>query len=117
MSEYHAFLERIGREIALHPLNIEDVNDLIEAYLETACSTGCSGIQPFTESSVEAILQRSQGNIRQILTLCGCALDHGVDTEATDIDKSIVTKPIEPPSQERTAGDLCFDSGSYRSAQ
>lgn len=71
MSEYHAFSERIGQEVALKPLTTEDVNYLIA-------------------ESVELILQRSQGNIRQILSLYSRALDAAVDRDSTKIDTQLV---------------------------
>jgi len=78
VSEYHAFSERIGNEVALRPLTEEDLRDLVNDYLQTAGMNGADQIDPFAEESLELIHQRSQGNIRQILSICGRALDHGI---------------------------------------
>jgi len=78
MSEYHAFSERIGNEVALRPLTEEDLQDLVNDYLQIARMNGADQIDPFAEESLELIHQRSQGNIRQILSICGRALDHGI---------------------------------------
>lgn len=90
MSEYHAFSERIGQEVALKPLTVEDVDELIEAYLNIARTDGSNGMSPFTEGSVELLLQRSQGNIRQILSLCSRVLDEAVDERKSVIESEFV---------------------------
>lgn len=90
MGEYHVFSERIGREVALRPLSAEDINDLVEAYLERAKMDDSEGIDPFTEERIEMILQRSQGNIRQVLSLCSQSLDEAVDRGTSDIDPELV---------------------------
>ena len=78
MSEYHAFSERIGQEVALRPLTEEKVYNLVEEYLNLARQNGNEGIEPFTEDSLIVILQRSQGNIRQVLSICSHILDSAV---------------------------------------
>jgi len=75
MSEYHAFSERIGQEVALRPLTNEHLYDLVEDYLAQERQGMGHGIKPFTEDSLDLILQQSQGNIRQVLTLCSRVLD------------------------------------------
>lgn len=94
MSEYHAFSERIGREVALRPLTVEDVDDLVVNYLETASIRQREGIDPFSEQSVEVILQQSQGNIRQVLSLCSRVIDRAVDQGADVIDEDLVMETI-----------------------
>lgn len=90
MSEYHAFSERIGREVALKPLTEENLRTLIEKYLDSARVDPTETIDPFTTETVEAILHRSQGNIRQALSLCSQALDDGVDDRESVIDVNII---------------------------
>lgn len=80
MSEYHAFSERIGQEVALRPLTEDKVYTLVEEYLNLARSEK-HGIEPFTEESLNVILQRSQGNIRQVLSICSRVLDDAVRTD------------------------------------
>jgi type II secretory pathway predicted ATPase ExeA len=94
MSEYHAFSERIGNEVALRPLTDEHIHDLVVSYLDTARTSGAQSIAPFSEDSLSFILQRSQGNIRQVLSVCSRALDEasvaGVDT----IDQAFVQETL-----------------------
>ena len=61
ISEYHAFSERIGQEIALKPLTVEDVNELVEVYLNKSRIETTNGMVPFTEEAIEVILQRTPG--------------------------------------------------------
>jgi type II secretory pathway predicted ATPase ExeA len=95
MSEYHAFSERIGQEVALRPLTVDDVGELVEAYLDIARTNGKTGKEPFTEESIELILQRSQGNIRQILSLCSRVLDQAVDEKEAGIEADLVKQVLE----------------------
>jgi len=97
MSEYHAFSERIGQEVALRPMTEEDIEDLVEEYLELARSNSTGGIEPFTKDGLQYILQRSQGNVRQILSVCSRILDASVDEgkPETPIDEESVAQVIE----------------------
>lgn len=94
MGEYHAFSERIGNEVALQPLTEDDLVDLISEYLETNRTDGVSGIQPFQKKSLEMIHQRSQGNVRQVLSVCGQALDRGVDEEINEISPELMQRVL-----------------------
>jgi len=87
MSEYHAFSERIGQEVALRPLTADNLTKLVEDYLARERTTTDSGraVRPFTEESLELILQRSQGNIRQVLSVCSRMLDKAATEDQTDI--------------------------------
>jgi len=95
MSEYHAFSERIGQEVALRPLTVDDVGELVEAYLDLVRTNEKTGKEPFTEESIELILQRSQGNIRQILSLCSRVLDQAVDEKEAGIEADLVKQVLE----------------------
>lgn len=90
MSEYHAFSERIGNEVALKPLQEDDLIELVEKYLETARIDGVSHIKPFDEESLHLIHNRAQGNIRQVLSACGRTIDRGIDEQADEISSAIV---------------------------
>jgi type II secretory pathway predicted ATPase ExeA len=90
MSEYHAFSERIGREVALRPLTQEHIHELVSSYLDTA-RTGEEGtIDPFTPDSLSLILQRSQGNIRQVISTCSRMLDEAADQGQKSINTELV---------------------------
>jgi len=95
MSEYHAFSERIGEEVSLRPLTDEDVYELVEEYLMTERKGGEKGISPFTNDGMDSILRRSQGNIRQILSLCSRALDSAAAEEAKTVDSEFVQQELK----------------------
>ena len=79
--EYHAFSERIFREIILKPLSQETIQGLIEEYLDfhrTDPIKEHDSIYPFTEKAISNILQVSQGNMRRVLALCNMAIDLGI---------------------------------------
>jgi type II secretory pathway predicted ATPase ExeA len=94
MSEYHAFSERIGQEVALQPLTEDHIHDLVSGYLDTVRSEGNESIEPFTSESLSMILQRSQGNIRQILSTCSRMLDEAADREQDSISSELVQETI-----------------------
>jgi replication-associated recombination protein RarA len=94
MSEYHAFSERIGQEVALQPLTDEHIRELVSGYLDMARPDGPTSIDPFTDESLSMILQRSQGNIRQVLSVCSRVLDEGADEERQQIDADLVQEAI-----------------------
>jgi type II secretory pathway predicted ATPase ExeA len=93
MSEYHAFSERIGEEVSLRPLTDEDVYKLVEEYLMTERENS-EGISPFTSEGLELLLNRSQGNIRQILSLCSRVLDKATMEDVDTIDSDFVKKHL-----------------------
>jgi len=96
MSEYHAFSERIGQEVALRPLTAENLYELTSDYLdrERTVDTSDSDVQPFTRDSLDLILQRSQGNIRQVLSTCSRVLDAAVESRKTEISTEFVQEKI-----------------------
>lgn len=96
MSEYHAFSERIGQEVALRPLTSEHLYELVEEYLdrERMNNTTDDTVRPFTEGSLDQILQRSQGNIRQVLSVCSRMLDSAVNENQTDITAEFVQEVL-----------------------
>jgi len=90
MSEYHAFSERIGQEIALRPLTDEHIQELVSSYLDLARVDDTEGIEPFDEKCLELIHQRSQGNVRQVLLLCSRSLDAAVDQNRDYVGREFV---------------------------
>ncbi|MBV0924753.1 DUF2791 family P-loop domain-containing protein [Halomicroarcula limicola] len=89
MSEYHAFSERIGQEVALRPLTDEHLTDLVASYLDTARVDGTGGIAPFEEECLQWVHQRSQGNVRQVLSLCSRLLDVAADRQQTRVGREL----------------------------
>ena len=78
---YHAFSERIFREVPLRPLGRETLRTLIQEHLSlhrTEPTRGPDPTYPFTEEAIDHILQASQGNVRRALALCNMAIDAGV---------------------------------------
>ncbi|ODR80175.1 ATPase [Haladaptatus sp. W1] len=96
MSEYHAFSERIGQEVALRPLTSDQLYQLVKDYLQKERRTENNevGIKPFSKESLDLILQRSQGNIRQVLAICSRMLDEGSDANQNQISTEFVKEIV-----------------------
>ena len=90
MSEYHAFSERIGQEVSLRPLTDEHIRELVSSYLQLVRTNGASGTEPFSRECLQLIHQRSQGNVRQALSLCSRVLDTAVDRDLERIEQELV---------------------------
>lgn len=99
MSEYHAFSERIGEEVSLRPLTDEDVYELIEEYLMTERQNSKEGIYPFTIDGIEILLSRSQGNIRQVLSLCSRILDAAASEDIDTIGQDFIEEQLSSRSK------------------
>lgn len=96
MSEYHAFSERIGEEVALKPLTNEHLKELVSNYLdrERDGSNEGSSIAPFTDEGLDVILQLSQGNIRQALAICSRVLDVAVEENREEVTPEFVQESM-----------------------
>ena len=94
MSEYHAFSERIGNEVALRPLTEDDLTELVGKYLATARDGESTAIDPFEQECLDLIHQRAQGNIRQVLSMCGQVLDQGVTQQRESISADVLDHVI-----------------------
>lgn len=96
MSEYHAFSERIGEEVALKPLTSENLYELVRDYLdqERVSSADNEGIEPFSEEALDLILQTSQGNIRQVLSMCSRILDDAAESKENKITAAWVEETV-----------------------
>ena len=96
MSEYHAFSERIGEEVALKPLTSENLYELVRDYLgqERVSSADNDGIEPFSEEALDLILQTSQGNIRQVLSMCSRILDDAAESKENKITAAWVEETV-----------------------
>ena len=100
VSEYHAFSERIGKEVNLKPLTAETVKILIVAYLNRERTTPTRTIEPFTDESIEQIFRFGNGNTRRIITLCSQAMDLSADLECEVIDSTVLQRVILTGSPE-----------------
>ena len=77
--DYHAFSERIFRELVLKPLSQEVIRDFIIAYLDRyrINSNQKNAIHPFSEDAIKETLIAAQGNLRRVLMICNRAIDRG----------------------------------------
>ena len=95
--EYHAFSERIFREVVLPPLDKPGATRLIESYLKLqriSSKKRKSELYPFTDEAVEEMLIAAQGNIRRLLMICNRAIDEGVKAGFPDISRSFLKKSL-----------------------
>ncbi|OYR50034.1 BREX system ATP-binding domain-containing protein [Halorubrum sp. Eb13] len=90
MSEYHAFSERLGREVSLRPMTEEHLEDLVNSYLALASDQTVSVPDVFEECSLQLILKSSQGNVRQALSICSYAVDEAAKRCEPSINKNIL---------------------------
>ncbi|EHQ36187.1 BREX system ATP-binding domain-containing protein [Methanoplanus limicola] len=90
ISEYHAFSERIGKEVNLKPLTRENVGEFIISYLNLKRKLGSDSLGPFTDSAIDKIFVQGQGNARQIITICSNLLDLSIK-EGKKIDEDFVS--------------------------
>ena len=89
IKEYHAFSERIFRQITLKALSEADMRNFISSYLQyfrTKDKDPPSEIFPFTEDAIKAIQRAAEGNIRRMLMICNQAIDIGADMNSTTIN-------------------------------
>jgi replication-associated recombination protein RarA len=94
MSEYHAFSERIGQEVALRPLTSEHIQHLVASYLDSVRDEPTGEIEPFTEEGLEVLLQHSQGNIRQVLSSCSVVIDDLVAMDQKTATEEVVADSL-----------------------
>jgi type II secretory pathway predicted ATPase ExeA len=94
MSEYHAFSERIGREVSLRPMTEEHLKTLVDSYLDLASDDPVSVADVFEEDSLQLILQSSQGNVRQALSICSYTVDDAAERGRPNIDAEIIQEIV-----------------------
>ncbi len=97
LREYHAFSERIFRQITLKALSEVDMRNFISSYLQhfrTRDKDPPSEIFPFTEDAIKAIQRAAEGNIRRMLMICNQAIDLGAETNATIINAKTLRKAL-----------------------
>jgi type II secretory pathway predicted ATPase ExeA len=94
MSEYHAFSERIGREVSLRPMTEDHLKDLVDSYLDLAAGEAVSVSDVFEEDSLQLILQSSQGNVRQALSICSYTVDDAAERGRANIDPELIQEVV-----------------------
>jgi P-loop Domain of unknown function (DUF2791) len=103
ISEYHAFSERIFREVVLFPLSDKTTKDLIITYLSRqriSSQKNRTLIYPFTEESVKEILLTAHGNIRRVLMICNRLIDEGARLNYPLLTPSVLRKMLPELFQE-----------------
>lgn len=88
IKEYHAFSDRIFRQITLKALKEKDVRAFVSSYLESFRIKDVdppTEIYPFTEEAIKEIHKAAEGNIRRILMTCNQAIDAAVENEISTI--------------------------------
>jgi Cdc6-like AAA superfamily ATPase len=96
--EYHAFSERIFREIVLSPMNQDTIHVLIRHYLASGRideSSNTDLYYPFKEESISEVLKNSQGNMRRALALCNMAIDQGIKKNIDHIPPVLIAEIYE----------------------
>ncbi len=103
LAEYHAFSERINREVQLRPLDIEHTRELIHAYLTAACDSRRGGLGPFDSQALQRIFELSMGNVRRVLLICNRLVEIAASKGARTIDQSIVNQLIPDQDWDQTS--------------
>jgi type II secretory pathway predicted ATPase ExeA len=96
--EYHAFSDRIFRQITLKALSEKETYDFISSYLRAFRIEGFNPpnvIFPFTDDAIREIYRLAEGNVRRILVICNRAIDAGIE-ENTSVITSQSLKTLLP---------------------
>ena len=90
ISDYHAFSERIFRNVVLRPLDTKMIRQFVIDYMRVYRINGdsVSDIFPFTEDSLDNILIAAQGNLRRVLMLCNRTIEKGAEAGYNEITTS-----------------------------
>jgi hypothetical protein len=93
IKEYHAFSERIFREVVLTPLSDKAINELVSSYLnKQRISNKKTKVCIHLLKNQLEILLNTQGNIRRVLMICNRAIDQGARTNYPLLTPSILKK-------------------------
>ena len=95
--EYHAFSERIFREVVLKPLDEDGAKALIASYVGTQrvdTRKKFPILYPFTDDAIPEILSAAQGNIRRVLMICNRAIDIGSKNDSPELSKVFLRKHL-----------------------
>jgi len=98
VKQYHAFSERIFRQVTLRALDEKDFQAFFLSYIENYRLEGFtveSRIFPFTEDAINEIHKMAEGNIRRALMICNRAIDKGLELGFDTIDSSNLQKMFE----------------------
>ena len=97
IKEYHAFSERIFREVVLKPLDQSGTGKLVSSYLglkRIDSNRRIPTLYPFTNDAIEEISQSSQGNVRRTLMICNRAVDIGSKNGHPEISRAFLKKHL-----------------------
>jgi len=96
--EYHAFSERIFKEVLLKPLNEATLRNLIAEYVQrhrTGQNGGIGQLYPFSDDSIRPLLEFSQGNMRRALSICNISIDIATETNSETITGDFLKTALE----------------------
>ncbi|MEM2146304.1 MAG: hypothetical protein QW279_13150 [Candidatus Jordarchaeaceae archaeon] len=97
IKEYHAFSDRIFRQITLKALSEKDTRDFICSYLKNSRINGedlKDETFPFTEDAIKEIHKACEGNIRRMLMICNQAIDIGIENGVSLLTPDVLKKML-----------------------
>ncbi|MBA2840431.1 Cdc6-like AAA superfamily ATPase [Methanococcus maripaludis] len=90
-----AIRDRIPKIINMPPLTKEEAYDLIKRRLEDSQITGAKGYQPFSEQSIEKIIEECDGIPRRIIMTCSEAVSLALKNGVDEIDNEIARNAMK----------------------
>jgi Cdc6-like AAA superfamily ATPase len=72
----------------------EHLETLVDSYLDLASDDPVSVADVFEEDSLQLILQSSQGNVRQALSICSYTVDDAAERGRANIDAEIIQEVV-----------------------
>jgi type II secretory pathway predicted ATPase ExeA len=72
----------------------DHLKDLVDSYLDLAAGDTVSVSDIFEEDSLQLILQSSQGNVRQALSICSYTVDDAAERGRSNIDAEIIQEIV-----------------------
>jgi hypothetical protein len=92
---YHAFSERISRQILLPPISDKIAKQLVGSYLSRFRLKDVKNeLYPFTDEAVGSICHAANGNIRRILMICNRSLDFASKNNHDLITSNMIKKLV-----------------------
>ena len=98
--QLQAFVQRIGTDFSLEPLDLSDTR----AYIHHRLRTAGGSAEVFSEHACDLIYRYAQGNPRLINQLCEMSLVYGYSEHSPVISERLVTEA----AQDRQQGGLLF---------
>ncbi|HQJ87968.1 MAG TPA: DUF2791 family P-loop domain-containing protein [Methanoregulaceae archaeon] len=90
ISDYHAFSDRISKEVPLKPMDLSLMQELVTAYLNQARDRASEATDPFSGEALTSIYELGMGNTRRILTICSQAIEAYATCPGSAIDGAMI---------------------------